>query len=96
MPELPEVETIAKSLSLSIRDQIITNCWTSNFKMRSQLTEIERHGLIKQKVYSVDRAGKYLVVELSDQFLIIHFGMSGRLLMAKNLEETRDFGPPIS
>ena len=88
MPELPEVETIAKSLSLSIRDQIITNCWTSNFKMRSQLTEIERHGLIKQKVYSVDRVGKYLVVELSDQFLIIHFGMSGRLLMAKNLEET--------
>ena len=41
MPELPEVETIANNLALLIQAKIITNVWTSNLKMRSQLSEID-------------------------------------------------------
>ena len=82
MPELPEVETIANNLAPLIQAKIITNVWTSGFKMRSQLSEIEKQSF-RKKVHNVTRVGKYLVIELLDKYLLIHFGMSGRLIVAQ-------------
>ena len=45
MPELPEVETIANNLAPLIQAKIITNVWTSDLKMRSQLSEIDKQFL---------------------------------------------------
>ena len=84
MPELPEVETLARDLAPTIKGQIITNCWTSDLKMRSQLTKIDRQQIPGKKVCDVSRVGKYLVIELVDRYLLIHFGMSGRLIFAKD------------
>ena len=42
MPELPEVETIANNLAPLVQAKIITNVWTSDLKMRSQLSEIDK------------------------------------------------------
>ena len=84
MPELPEVETIANNLAPLIQAKIITNVWTSDLKMRSQLSEIDKQSLPGKRVHNVTRVGKFLVVELSDEYLLIHFGMSGRLIVAQS------------
>ena len=89
MPELPEVETIANKLAPLIQSKIITNVWTSDLKMRSQLSEIDKQSLPGKKVHNVTRVGKYLVIELLDEYLLIHFGMSGKLIVAKNALEMR-------
>ena len=84
MPELPEVETIANNLAPLIQAKIITNVWTSDLKMRSQLSEIDKQSLPGKRVQNVTRVGKYLVIDLLDEYLLIHFGMSGRLIVAQN------------
>ena len=89
MPELPEVETIANNLAPLIQAKIITNVWTSDLKMRSQLSEIDKQSLPGKRVHKVTRVGKYLVIEFSDEYLLIHFGMSGRLIFAQSALEMR-------
>ena len=89
MPELPEVETIANNLAPLIQAQIITNVWTSDLKMRSQLSEIDKQSLPGKRVHNVTRVGKYLVIELLDKYLLIHFGMSGRLIVTQNALEMK-------
>ena len=89
MPELPEVETIANNLAPLIQAKIITNVWTSDLKMRSQLSEIDKQSLPGKRVHNVTRIGKYLVIELCDEYLLIHFGMSGRLIFAQSALEMR-------
>ena len=89
MPELPEVETIANNLAPLVQAKIITNVWTSDLKMRSQLSEIDKQSLPGKRVHNVTRVGKYLVIELLDEYLLIHFGMSGRLIVTQNELEMR-------
>ena len=89
MPELPEVETVANNLAPLVQAKIITNVWTSDLKMRSQLSEIDKQSLPGKRVYNVTRVGKYLVIELLDEYLLIHFGMSGRLMIAQNTSEMK-------
>ena len=84
MPELPEVETIASNLAPLIHAKIISNVWTSDLKMRSQLSEIDKQFLPGKKIHNVTRVGKYLVIELLEKYLLIHFGMSGRLIVTQN------------
>ena len=89
MPELPEVETIANNLAPLIQAKIITNVWTSDLKMRSQLSEIDKQFLPGKRVHNVTRVGKYLVIELLEKYLLIHFGMSGRLIVTQNALEMK-------
>ncbi len=89
MPELPEVETIANNLAPLIQAKIITNVWTSDLKMRSQLSEIDKQFLTGKRVHNVFRVGKYLVIELLEKYLLIHFGMSGRLIVTQNALEMK-------
>ena len=89
MPELPEVETVANNLAPLVQAKIITNVWTSDLKMRSELSEIDKQSLPGKRVYNVTRVGKYLVIELLDEYLLIHFGMSGRLMIAQNTSEMK-------
>ena len=96
MPELPEVETIANNLAPLIQAKIITNVWTSDLKMRSQLSENDKQSLLGKRVHNVTRVGKFLVVELSDEYLLIHFGMSGRLIVTQNALEMKQATYPLN
>ena len=91
MPELPEVEVIKKTLFPLLCKQSITNVWTSKFRMRSQLTIRDQGFITGKMVEQVSRVGKFLVIQLPDCFLLLHFGMSGRILIAKNDEEIKIF-----
>jgi len=83
VPELPEVETVARSLRPRIVGRTISAVWTSGLSLRRP---VDRAGLRRAcagaRVERVERRGKYLVVALSSgRALVCHLGMTGRLLV---------------
>lgn len=90
MPELPEVETVARGLQGALAGRTIIGMaalWprTIAFPM---LDEFERR-IIGRQVASVGRRGKYVVISLDKGFLLIHLKMSGRLRVLP-ADEARD------
>jgi formamidopyrimidine-DNA glycosylase len=83
MPELPEVETIKNELAPWVLGQSFTQVTILDTELvcGGSAEEI-RHGLIGQKVESLERRGKYLIFHLSNcRSLIIHLRMTGVLLL---------------
>jgi len=79
MPELPEVETIRQGLrgqilGATIRDVELTGCRI--FQTPAELL-LER--LPQQQLVEIDRRGKFLIVRLNRDRLVIHLGMTGQL-----------------
>lgn len=91
MPELPEVETIARGLRGPLVGRQFTGVrvgW-ENLVARPTVEEFER-GLVGQRILGVKRRGKYLVFALSSGgSLIVHLRMTGRLLI-KNSDDELD------
>ena len=83
MPELPEVETVRNELTPHIVGHKITGVnliWEGIVRQPS--AEEFRSRLIGQSITKVARRGKYLIISLnSDDILIIHLKMSGSLLI---------------
>jgi formamidopyrimidine-DNA glycosylase len=83
MPELPEVETIKNELSPWVMDRYFTQVtiFDSDLVPESSAEEF-RLGLVEKAVKSLERRGKYLIFNLtSNQALIMHFRMTGVLLL---------------
>lgn len=78
MPELPEVESIVRSLNKAITERTIRSVEIFTPRLRtciSRLTDAELAGL---KFTGVRRRGRYAVCDLNDgRALVLHFGMSG-------------------
>lgn len=78
MPELPEVETVKRSLTSNIIGNKITNIQINTDKLRYP---IDRDGcslLLEKHIQRVERRGKHLIVFLDNKLqIIIHLGMSG-------------------
>lgn len=85
MPELPEVETIARGVDERIRGDRIETTWFSEkpepFKSTPQVMAAKLPGRRIERVY---RVGKHIVFDLENSPLqwIVHLGMTGRLLVA--------------
>jgi formamidopyrimidine-DNA glycosylase len=88
MPELPEVETIARGVDDRLRGDRIETTWFSGkpepFKSSPQLMAKELPGRLIERVH---RVGKHIVFDLEDGKApclqwIVHLGMTGRLLVA--------------
>ena len=85
MPELPEVETIARGVDERLRGDRIETTWFSEkpepFKSSPQLMAKELPG---RRIDRVHRVGKHIVFDLEAGLLqwIVHLGMTGRLLVA--------------
>jgi formamidopyrimidine-DNA glycosylase len=95
MPELPEVETIARGLNQRIAGDMIESVWLGEKPepLKSPAKEIAAV-LERARIQRVRRVGKHIVVDLarrrtsarrsagtSGQW-IVHLGMTGRLLIA--------------
>jgi formamidopyrimidine-DNA glycosylase len=84
MPELPEVETIARGVDERLRGDRIETTWFSEkpepFKSSPQLMAKELAG---RSIDRVHRVGKHIVFDLGDLQWIVHLGMTGRLLVAE-------------
>jgi formamidopyrimidine-DNA glycosylase len=83
MPELPEVETIRKSLSGSICGRKILNLRLTKPKLlRGQKVVKVKSRVINTKILAVDRRAKYLILRLNKGMLVLHLGMTGQIFVA--------------
>ena len=84
MPELPEVETVARTLRPRLVGRTIVAVETSGLALRAPLDEAR---LVRAcggaRVEAIERLGKYLLLHLSSrEVLLAHLGMSGRFVLA--------------
>jgi len=82
MPELPEVETIARILRPELIGRRIVEadvCWARSVAMPSSKKFKEQ--IKGQEILEVSRRGKFLKVQLTTYDLLIHLRMSGDLLI---------------
>jgi formamidopyrimidine-DNA glycosylase len=82
MPELPEVETIARSLRPVLVGKTILSVdlrWKRTLAAPSAVKF--KHQIQGQQITAISRRAKFLILELSRSFLLIHLRMSGDLLV---------------
>lgn len=87
MPELPEVEVITNSLKPFLENQKLSNFWTSSKRLRSQLSKQDCQALTERRVVRVFRRAKFVVVELENAWMLIHFGMTGKIFVSEEEKE---------
>jgi formamidopyrimidine-DNA glycosylase len=94
MPELPEVETIARNLRLGTHDypsllgEVISSgivLWERSLAF-PPLAEFSQK-IVGQRIEAISRRGKYLVLTLVDTTLLFHLRMSGDLLVEASAEQ---------
>ncbi|WWP00601.1 MAG: bifunctional DNA-formamidopyrimidine glycosylase/DNA-(apurinic or apyrimidinic site) lyase [Candidatus Dasytiphilus stammeri] len=78
MPELPEVENICHSMRLSLLGTTIINSEVRNGNLRFPISH-EIYTINYQKILTIKRRARYIIIKLSEGYLIIHLGMSGSL-----------------
>jgi formamidopyrimidine-DNA glycosylase len=94
MPELPEVETIARGVDARVRGDRIAEAWFGRHREPFKTPPAaQAKGLEGRRVLAVRRAGKHIVCDLAsgdgavqqsasvDAQWIVHLGMTGRLLV---------------
>ncbi len=81
MPELPEVETVCRGLAKKLAGRKIKSVTLNRSGLRVPFPPALRK-LADVKVASISRRAKYVLMNLSDgRTLILHLGMSGRLVI---------------
>lgn len=85
MPELPEVETVRRTLA-PVLGQRVEAMWTSGLPLRLNRPvpeELLREISLGRTVEDIRRWGKYLLLDLAGacHSVLVHLGMSGRLRM---------------
>jgi formamidopyrimidine-DNA glycosylase len=81
MPELPEVETVVRTVAPHLTGRCILSAeFTSRFVTPGNRSALARR-LAGRKIESVRRRGKFILVALDQGLFTIHLGMTGRLLI---------------
>jgi formamidopyrimidine-DNA glycosylase len=82
MPELPEVETVARGLRATLEGRRIVAVRQNRADLRVPFPADLPARLTGRLVAQIGRRAKYLLLTLDDgQVLIIHLGMSGRFII---------------
>ena len=85
MPELPEVETVCRGLREKLAGRRFTRVVQRRADLRRPFPEAFARRLGGAEVRAVDRRGKYILVRLAGGLvLIVHLGMSGRLVVQED------------
>jgi formamidopyrimidine-DNA glycosylase len=81
MPEMPEIETLARKLRKTIIGKQIAEVYLSGLPLRKPIANTFAAKLRGRKIKKIIRRGKYLIVKLDPPaFWLMHLGMSGRVL----------------
>jgi len=82
MPELPEVETIARGLGPALVGRRVETVTVREPRLRATLAPDFARRLAGRRFGAMTRTGKYLVTPLDDgNVWLVHLGMSGRLTL---------------
>ncbi len=83
MPELPEVETVMRGLAPVMEGGVIAQADVNRPDLRWPFPERMAERLTGQKVQGLRRRSKYILADLSSgETLLVHLGMSGRMLVS--------------
>jgi formamidopyrimidine-DNA glycosylase len=83
MPELPEVETVRRGLLPAMEGGLIARAEVNRPDLRWPLPERMAERLTGATVRQLRRRSKYILVDLdTGESLLIHLGMSGRMLVS--------------
>lgn len=86
MPELPEVETVRKTLKRQIiGKKILKVDILYNGIIASNLNDFKKK-IINQEFIDIKRIGKYLIFELNNYYLVSHLRMEGKFFI-KNIDD---------
>lgn len=86
MPELPEVETVRRGLVPAMEGQVIASVRVNRPDLRWPFPARMAERLTGQKVLTLRRRSKYILADLaSGESLLVHLGMSGRMLVSGRL-----------
>jgi len=90
MPELPEVETVVRSLAPRLAGRRIAGVWGSGLPLRlARALDLDQLSALclRRRVQAVSRRGKYILLELGGGAGVsIHLGMTGRLRLQRGHE----------
>ncbi len=90
MPELPEVETITRGLMARLLGKRLLSFKLNRRDLRKPVPPGLKAKLEGRRVVAIARRAKYILFHLEDGgVLIVHLGMSGRLVLAD-----ADHAPP--
>ncbi len=88
MPELPEVETVMRGLSPVLCDNKIKKIDLHRPNLRIPFPKNMQRQLSNKKIISLQRRAKYIFVLFDGgKILVIHLGMSGRILIIPHNEQ---------
>ena len=92
MPELPEVETTVRGIAPHLTGQTILEVVLRTAKLRWALDHELCHLLPGQKIISIERRAKYILLRCDRGTLIVHLGMTGilRVIPAGTTEQKHD------
>lgn len=83
MPELPEVETVRRGLQPAIEGAVIVRAEVNRPDLRWPFPERMAERLTGARVDALRRRSKYILADLSSgETLLMHLGMSGRVLIS--------------
>ncbi|MBZ0188351.1 MAG: bifunctional DNA-formamidopyrimidine glycosylase/DNA-(apurinic or apyrimidinic site) lyase [Candidatus Obscuribacterales bacterium] len=93
MPELPEVETVARGLRHHLAGDVIESCLVLRQESIAHPSKSAFVRLLKgYEILDVGRRGKYVLIALTDDAtLVVHLRMSGRLLIKDTVGEVDKF-----
>ena len=81
MPELPEVETVCRSLRPHLVGHTIERVEVLEPRLRIRVDETALAQLSGRSIVGIRRAAKYIIISLSgDLVWLFHLGMSGKLI----------------
>lgn len=83
MPELPEVETVRRGLEPSMTGAVITRADVNRPDLRWPFPDRMPERLTGARVLQLRRRSKYILADLdTDETLLVHLGMSGRMTVS--------------
>lgn len=87
MPELPEVETVRRTLENFILDKKIIDITFRYPNIIDGDIEEFKDSLVNKRFKEIDRVGKYLIFKLDDTAFVSHLRMEGKYLICNKDDE---------
>lgn len=82
MPELPEVETVCRGLALKLEGRRLVRVEQNRPDLRVPLPQDFVRRLTGRRIERIRRRAKYILMDLDGpEILVIHLGMSGRVIL---------------
>lgn len=88
MPELPEVETVCRGLRQTVLNREIVEVILRRNAIRTPIPDDMADKITGARILKVERRAKYILIHLDNgQVMMIHLGMSGRLMVLSQMPE---------